>query len=80
MLIDAKHLYKEETGAYPVDEEELEFMCWRSKGQWVIDISDAERLQLFGRESLITITRTDPDYLEWLENKLIELLTQKQTA
>jgi hypothetical protein len=78
MIIDAKHLYKEETGLTPVDEVELEFMCWRSKGQWVIDISDAERLKLFGRESMITIIKPDPDYVEWLENKVMELLTNKR--
>jgi hypothetical protein len=78
MIIDAEHLYKEETGNFPVYEEELEFMVWRSKGQWVINISDEEKLQLSGRESIIRFTRTDPDYLEWLENKVMELLTQKK--
>ena len=77
MAIDAKHLFKEETGSMPGDEEELVFMCWRSKGQWVIDISDEKKLQLSGRESVIRFTRTDPDYLEWLENKVKELLTLK---
>ena len=77
MIIDAKHLYKVETGRTLVDEEELEFYCWRSKGQWVIDISDTERLGLFGRESQITFTRPDPDYVEWLENKVMELLKLK---
>jgi hypothetical protein len=77
MIIDVKHLYKEETGAFPVDEEELEFTCWRSRGQWVIDISDEERLQLFGRQSMITLTRPDPEYVKWLENKVMELLTLK---
>jgi hypothetical protein len=77
MFIDVRHLYKEETGCIPIDEEELEFYCWRSKGQWVIDISDTERLGLFGRESQITFTRPDPDYVEWLENKITELLTHK---
>ncbi len=76
MAIDAKHLYKEETGSFPVPEEELEFMCWRSKGQWVIDISDSEKMELSGRESIIRFSRTDPDYLEWLENKVIELIRQ----
>lgn len=78
MAIDAQHLYKEETGSMPAYEEELEFMCWRSKGQWVIDISDEEKLQLSGRQSMIRFTRTDPDYLEWLENKVMELYNQKQ--
>lgn len=77
MPIDAQHLYKEETGSFPCGEEEIEFRCWRSKGQWVIDISDTERLGLFGRESLISFTRPDPDYVEWLEKKVMELLTLK---
>jgi hypothetical protein len=51
-------------------------MCWRSKGQWVIDISDEERLGLFGRESQITFEMPDPDYLAWLENKVMELTNQ----
>ncbi len=75
MVIDIRHLYKQETGCTPVHEVELEFMCWRSKGQWVIDISDEERLGLFGRQSLITFTKPDEDYVEWLENKVMELLT-----
>jgi hypothetical protein len=73
MAIDAKHLYKEETGSFPFYEEELEFSVWRSKGQYVIDISDSEKMQLAGRYDLIRFTRTDPDYLEWLENKVMEL-------
>jgi hypothetical protein len=76
MIIDTQHLYKEETGNFPYEEEELEFMVWRSKGQWVIDISDEEKLRLSGRESMIRFTRTDSDYLEWLENKVMELLTK----
>lgn len=74
MIIDIQHLYKDETGCLPGIEEELEFTVWRSKGQWVIDISDEQKLQLSGRESMIRFTRTDPDYLEWLENKVTELL------
>jgi hypothetical protein len=42
-----------------------------------IFVSDTERLGLFGRESQITFTRPDPDYVEWLENKVTELLTNK---
>lgn len=74
MAIDAKHLYKEETGFFPFDEEDLEFEVYRSKGVWVIDISDAEKMKLAGRRDLIRFTRTDPDYLEWLENKVMELI------
>lgn len=75
-MIDCEHLYKQETGSFPVYEEELEFMCWRSKGQWVIDISDEERLELFGRNSLIIFTRPDPDYIQWLEEKVMSLMKQ----
>jgi hypothetical protein len=75
MIIDARHLYKQETGQCPVDEEELEFTVWRSKGQWVINIEDEEMLKLFHRESVIRFIRPDPDYVEWLENKVMELLT-----
>lgn len=77
MIIDAKHLYKEETGMFPFDEEEYILTCWRSKGQWVVDISDVERLEMFGRQSEIIINRPDPDYLEWLENKVVELMNKK---
>jgi hypothetical protein len=80
MIIDIEHLYKAETGNFPCAEEELEFMVWRSKGQWVINISDAEKMELSGRESIIRFTRTNPDYLEWLENKVIELLTQNKSV
>lgn len=75
-MIDCRHLYKEETGSFPVDEEECILTCWRSKGQWVVDISDVERLEMFGRHSEITFTRPDPDYVEWLENRIEELLKE----
>ena len=78
MIIDAEHLYKEETGSFPVLEEELEFEVFRSKGQWVIEMTDAEKFQFAGNRDMIRITRTDPDYLEWLENKVVELLNSKQ--
>jgi hypothetical protein len=77
MAIDAKHLYKEEMGRFPYDEEELEFHVWRSKGQWVIDITDSEKMELVGRYDLIRFTRSDPDYLEWLEKKVEELTNLK---
>lgn len=75
MAISVKHLYKEETGLWPVDEEEYILSCFRSKGQWVVDISDVERLEMFGRSSEITFVRPDPDYVRWLEEKVMELLT-----
>lgn len=72
-MIDAQHLYKEEMGSFPSVEEELEFMVWRSKGQWVIDISDEEKLKLSGINGVIRFERTDSEYIQWLENKIMEL-------
>lgn len=78
MIIDAKHLYKDETGLAAVDEEEYILSCFRSKGLWVVDISDVERLEMFGRQHEIIITRADPDYVKWLEEKVIELINLKR--
>ncbi len=77
MIIDAKHLYRDETGCTAVDEEEYILTCFRSKGQWVVDISDVERLEMFGRFSEIRFKRPDPDYVRWLEDKVMELLNPK---
>jgi hypothetical protein len=75
MIIDPKHLYKQETGMTPHDEKEYILSCFRSKGQWVVDISDVERLEMFGRQHECWINLgADPDYVEWLENKVMELL------
>jgi hypothetical protein len=76
MIIDAKHLYRDETGCTAVEEEEYVFTCFRSKGQWVVDISDVERIGMFGRYSEIVIKRADPDYVRWLEEKVMELLNK----
>jgi hypothetical protein len=70
-------LYKQETGLAPGVEEELEFSVFRSKGLWVLDISDVEKFELAGRYGLIRFERTDLDYLRWLEEK-VEELTRKQ--
>ena len=44
------------------------------KGFMPGDISDEEKLQLNGIESMIRFERTDPEYIEWLENKIMELM------
>lgn len=75
--VELAMVYKAETGDCAVDEVEVEFTCWRSKGQWVIDISDEERLGLYGRTSFIQFTKPDPKYIAWLESKVCELLTNK---
>ncbi len=74
ILIDTEHLYKDETGSFPVKEIQFELILWRSKGQWIIDISDEEKFRQFGNDGIIQIPRADLDYLEWLENKVMELI------
>jgi|WetSurMetagenome_2_1015567.scaffolds.fasta_scaffold00003_175 hypothetical protein len=73
-IISARHLYKSETGETPVDEKVLEFEIWRSKGQWIINISDKEKLSRWGNESYIEITMPDRDYIKFLEDKVLELM------
>ena len=73
MIIDAKHLYKEETGSFPEFEETYEFEIFRSKGQWIMGITDEEKFKLFGNDSTIEIETPCKDYIKWLENKIIEL-------
>jgi hypothetical protein len=64
-------LYKNETGSYPVEGEELEFEVFRSKGQWILNITDEEMHEMGWK---LRYDRSDPDYLDWLERKLMELL------
>ena len=77
MVIDAKHLYKAETGQSPGDEEEIEFEVWRSKGQWILNISDEEKFKLAGNMGFIRFNKPDYDYIKWLENKVMELIKSK---
>ena len=67
-------LYKKETGTCPFGEVEIEFEVWRSKGQWVLNISDAEKFDLSGRMGLIQFNKPDEDYIEWLEQKLLTFI------
>ena len=75
-IISARHLYKLETGEAPVDRVELEFDIWRSKGQWIIGISDEEKMRLFGNQGMIKLILPDENYLIWLEEKIMELIRQ----
>lgn len=76
MIISPSHLYKLETGNTPVDEIELEFDIWRSKGQWIIDITDEEKFSIWGNRGVIQIKKPDDDYIQWLEEKVMELINQ----
>lgn len=76
MIISPQHLYKLETGSIPAHEIEYEFYIWRSKGQWVIDITDEEKFRIWGNRGVIEITKPDEDYVRWLEEKVMELLNQ----
>lgn len=68
-------LYKSETGTSPVDEEEevIELDVFRSRGQWILNMTDEQVMEL--REGL-SFTRPDTDYVVWLEEKVMELLTK----
>lgn len=65
--IELHLLYKSETGNSRIDEVK-EFDVYRSKGKWIINASDEEMIDI------LTLPVPDPDYLEWVENKLINLL------
>lgn len=69
--VELELLYKNDTGERPVYHEETELEIWRSKGQWILNIDDQEAWEMGG---LFRFDRPDPDYVEWLENKLMELL------
>lgn len=78
MIIDCEHLYKQETGELPGHEVELEFEIWRSKGQWIVEITDEEKFNIWGNQGSIVITKPDEDYVRWLEEKVIDLLTKNK--
>lgn len=78
MIIDCEHLYKQETGECPGHDIELEFEIWRSKGQWIVEITDEEKFHLWGNRGAIVITKPDEDYIKWLEEKVIDLLTKNE--
>jgi len=60
-------LYKSETGKSRWDYD-YEFDVYRSKGQWIVDTDDDTIM------GIISFPNPDPEYIEWLENKVMELL------
>ena len=64
--------YKSETG---LDHIEWEFEIFRSRGQWILEIPDEMKMMLFGNQGLFEVP--DLDYIEWLENKIIDSQTNK---
>ena len=77
MPIDVQHWYKEETGVFPVDEVTNEFTIWRSKGQWIVEITDEEKFHIWRNRGFIEILKPDEDYIRWLEEKVSELMRVK---
>lgn len=78
MNYDCRLLYKKETGSMPVDEVEYEFTIWRSKGQWVVEITDEQKFSIWRNQGIIEITKPDEDYVRWLEDKVMELITKNR--
>lgn len=70
--IELHLMYKSETG---LDYIEWEFEIFGSRGQCILEISDKTRMGLFGNKGVFGVP--DFDYIEWLENKVIELKTNK---
>ena len=62
-------LYKNETSEQPID---FIIDCYRSKGQWVIPVDSY--LHGLLEKNIGTLEIPDIDYIEWLENKVIELI------
>ena len=65
---DLHRQYKAETGQVF---SEWEFGLWRSRGQWVLDISDENKMRQYGTLGWFDVP--DLDYINWLERKVIEL-------
>lgn len=74
--LELRMLYKAETSNAAFDEIECEFEVWRSKGQWVLNMTDAEKFDLSGRMGLIQFVKPDENYVRWLEEKVMELLNK----
>lgn len=71
---DIRKLYKHETGNDP--DVLMEFMIWRQNGFWYIDIDDETAIHAGGNLQ----TYDQQDYIEWLEEKIMELENQIKTA
>ncbi|MCF8359247.1 MAG: hypothetical protein K9H26_10840 [Prolixibacteraceae bacterium] len=65
---DIHNLFKKETGQKPVLHE---FAVTRRKDEWIFESSDQEVLDEIGYTG--TVIFPDTDYINWLEDKLIQL-------
>lgn len=63
-------LYKSETGHS--FSPAWSFYLTRERGKWVLDVSDQEKMELFGRNGVFDIP--DLDYIEWLQEELLKRL------
>lgn len=72
--IELRMVYKAETSNCAVDEDGLEIDVFRSKGHWVLNMSDVEKFRLAGNYRIIRIPVPDLEYVKWLEEKLMEVL------
>lgn len=61
--------YKRETGQEPMVEEELEVEYFRSKGRWILDVTDDWAMEHNGTFR-IPVMETYEAYIEWLEEQL----------
>jgi hypothetical protein len=72
---DLHRIYKQETG-YGVNDQEVGLR--RTRGQWLLepdevgDLADEYVFENFGYTARIWFP--DPDYVRWLEDKLMELI------
>lgn len=64
--------YREETGNEPVEKLTIDFPCYRSKGQWVLNMDDDQVYEL----TVSGFEKFDEDYLKWLEEIVFELINQ----
>ena len=64
-------LYLSDTGNHPTDRE-YEFTFTRRKGEWIVDCTDKEAMELAGRDGAIPIP--DDRFVKWMRDKLNELL------
>jgi hypothetical protein len=65
-------LYKKETGNTPFYED-LIVVLYRRKGQWILDEENSDiPVVLHGNQFQLERQQYDSDYIEWLEQKLME--------
>lgn len=71
--LELRMIYKADTGCSAIEAEEIELDVFRSKGQWILNMTDEEVMNL---RNGLTFMRPDTDYVSWLEEKLMEFLTK----